>query len=201
MSNLTEHPDTQEGWPKWNLTWFPNSYRSWNLKGRGAGSRPWQCLFQLALVQHGGETGWPEDEGLGKGGILAVTLSILFSRAGWTSVLAKPPPPYQTTVMTSCAYMSYVSNMKRDTGYEIIEMFTHVQFPFLPTCPSTGRAGPRQHVRRTGTFLIQGPQDPSAPQQPQSFLSMLLMANLSVWVSSVRALLIASWLPSDWEQS
>lgn len=74
-------------------------------------------------------------------------------------------------------------------------------FLFLPECPSTGGAGPRQHVIRTGTFLIQGPQDPSAPQQPQSSLSMLLMANLSMWVSSVRALLIASWLPSDWEQS
>lgn len=91
--------------------------------------------------------------------------------------------------------------MKRDTGDDTIEMFTHVQFPFLPKCPSTGAAGPRQHVIRTGTFLMQGPQDPSAPQQPQSFLSMLLMANLSMWVSSVRALLIASWLPSDWEQS
>lgn len=58
-----------------------------------------------------------------------------------------------------------------------------------------------QHVMRTSWLLIHSSQDPSALQQPQCFLSMLLMANLSMWVSSLKVALIASWLPSDWGQS
>lgn len=58
-------------------------------------------------------------------------------------------------------------------------MFTHVQL-FLPEHPSAEVAGPVQHVIWTGTLLIQGSQDPSALLQPQSFLPMLLMANLSM---------------------
>ena len=69
--------------------------------------------------------------------------------------------------------------MKRDIE-EIIETFACVQLQFLPERPSAEGAGQFEHVIRTGRLLIQGSQDPSGLQQPQSFLSMLLMANLSM---------------------
>lgn len=91
-----------------------------------------------------------------------------------------------------------LSNMKRDTGEEMIQMFTHVRFPCWPESPSTGGAGPCQRVKRTGAFLIQGPQDPSALQQPQSSLSMLLMAKLSALSvfgqGAPNSIVIAQWL-------
>lgn len=162
-------------------------------KGLRWGSRPWQYP--------GTRSAWWRDRVAGG----------QRSREGWNPVSHSGNPVFQgvlnfsfsktSTSILDNMHLHVTYCMKRDTGDEIIETFTHVQFPFLPKHPSTGGAGTCQHVIGTGTFLIQGLQDPSAPQQPQSFLSMLLMANLSMWVSSVRALLIATWLPSDWEQS